>query len=177
PSLGRFAGPGGWINESRELRDAGDWVNRLGIRCHSLEQAVVELSGGNQQKVVVGKWLCRDCDVLIFDEPTRGIDVGARFEIYRLLDDLARRGKAVIVVSSDLRELMAVSDRILVMSGGRIAGEFQRGEWSEDRIMTAAFSAHVGPRTSNFLLQVQPEVAVRRPQRSSSTADHASAHD
>lgn len=173
PSLGRFASRGGWIDDTREAAEARRWVDRLGIRCHSPEQPVVELSGGNQQKVVVGKWLGRDCEVLIFDEPTRGIDVGARFEIYRLLDDLARRGKAVIVVSSDLKELMAVSDRILVMSGGRIAGEFRRGDWSEDRILTAAFSAHLATATSNFLLQVQQEVAVPRLDRPSF---HRSSH-
>ena len=143
PSLERLTAPPGWINQAREREESRHWIGRLTIRCHSAEQPAVELSGGNQQKVVVGKWLLRDCDILIFDEPTRGIDVGARFEIYRLLDDLASRGKAVVVVSSDLKELMAVSDRILVMSGGRLAGEFLRGEWTEDKLLAAAFSAHL----------------------------------
>jgi ribose transport system ATP-binding protein len=120
------------------------WREALNVRCRDLDQPVCELSGGNQQKVVIAKWLHCDCDILIFDEPTRGIDVGAKFEIYQLLDDLVRRGKAVIVVSSDLPELMAICDRIAVMSAGRLAAVFRRGEWSQDAIMEAALSGHRG---------------------------------
>jgi ribose transport system ATP-binding protein len=146
PSLRRWAGALGTLAPRREAREAARWIEQLRIRCHSGEQPVVELSGGNQQKVVMGKWLLRDADVFLFDEPTRGIDVGAKFEIYRLLDELALRGKAVIVVSSDLKELTAISDRIVVMSAGRVAATFRRGEWTEDRIMSAAFSGHLsGP--------------------------------
>ena len=122
---------------------ANKYVGGLGIRCSSVEQAVDQLSGGNQQKVVIAKWLYRDCDILIFDEPTRGIDVGAKFEIYRMFNDLAERDKALIVVSSDLNELMAVSDRIMVMSAGRVAAMFDKGQWSEEAIMAAAFSEYV----------------------------------
>jgi ribose transport system ATP-binding protein len=104
---------------------------------------VAQLSGGNQQKVVIAKWLFRDCDILIFDEPTRGIDVGAKFEIYRMLNDLARQGKAILFVSSDLKELMAVCHRILVMSAGRVAGSFARAQWTQEAIMAAAFSEYV----------------------------------
>jgi ribose transport system ATP-binding protein len=118
----------------------------LQVRCQSDEQPVAELSGGNQQKVVLARWLMRDCQILMFDEPTRGIDVGARFEIYQWLQQLASQGKALLVVSSDLRELMMLADRILVMSAGRIAGEFSRGEWSEDALMTAALSGYLNPR-------------------------------
>ncbi len=90
--------------------------------------------------MVLARWLYRDCSVLICDEPTRGIDVGAKFEIYKLLGDLAFAGKAIVVVSSDLKELLAISDRIVVMSAGKLAATFLRGEWTEDKIMTAAFS-------------------------------------
>jgi ribose transport system ATP-binding protein len=138
--LSRF---GGWIRDAQERAEAGRWSNRLSLRCHSTEQRVVELSGGNQQKVVVAKWLFRDCDILIFDEPTRGIDVGAKFEIYQLLGDLADKGKAVIVVSSDLLELLALCDRIAVMSAGRLAATFTRGEWTQDKIMAAALSGYL----------------------------------
>lgn len=133
----------GWVNESKERAVATEYVEKLSIRSTSVEQAVVNLSGGNQQKVVIAKWLYRDCEIMIFDEPTRGIDVGAKFEIYQMLDGLARDGKAIIVVSSDLKELMAISDRIAVMSAGKMAGEFSSGEWSEEKIAAAAFSEYV----------------------------------
>lgn len=133
----------GWISEPRESVDAQRWAEMLGVRCSSVAQNVGELSGGNQQKVVIAKWLLRNCDVLIFDEPTRGIDVGAKFEIYRLLRELAGQGKAIIMVSSDLKELLALCDRIAVMSTGRIAATFSRGEWTQDKIMTAALSGHL----------------------------------
>lgn len=133
----------GWINTSREQSVAGQYVDALSVRCSSTEQRVGELSGGNQQKVVIAKWLYRDSEVLIFDEPTRGIDVGAKFEIYHMLADLAEKGKAVIVISSDLKELMGVCDRIAVMSAGHLAATFGRGEWSQEKIMSAALSEYV----------------------------------
>jgi ribose transport system ATP-binding protein len=139
----------GWINTSRERSVAGEYVDALSVRCSSTEQTVGELSGGNQQKVVIAKWLYRDSAVLIFDEPTRGIDVGAKFEIYNMLGELAEKGKAVIVISSDLKELMAVCDRIGVMSAGRLVGTFDRCEWSEEKIMSAAFSEYVGGTRGN----------------------------
>ena len=141
--LGQLSRAGGWIRATTELAEATRWGNVLAVRCHSYEQRVDELSGGNQQKVMIAKWLFRNCDVLIFDEPTRGIDVGAKFEIYQLLADLAAQGKAVIVVSSDLKELLALCDRIAVMSAGRIAATFRRGEWTQDKIMTAALSGYL----------------------------------
>jgi len=134
-SVSRF----GWVNMPRERSVAARFIDALGVRCRSAEQPVSELSGGNQQKVVIAKWMFRDSDILIFDEPTRGIDVGAKFEIYRMLGELAEEGKAIIFVSSDLKELMAVCDRIMVMSAGRVAATFARGEWSEEKIMAAAF--------------------------------------
>ncbi len=96
------------------------------------------LSGGNQQKVVIAKWLTADTDILIFDEPTRGIDVGAKSEIYRLLNDLARQGKSIIMISSELPEILRMSHRILVMCEGRITGELSSAEATQEKIMTLA---------------------------------------
>lgn len=137
------AGRLGWVDGARERTVTQQYIESLGIRCASTEQPVEYLSGGNQQKVVIAKWLYRNCDILIFDEPTRGIDVGAKFEIYRMLADLARQGKAILFVSSDLKELMAICNRIMVLSAGRAAETFARGHWSEERIMAAAFSEYV----------------------------------
>ena len=142
--LGPLVKRGGWISAAAERAVAERLVRALGVRCTSAEQRASELSGGNQQKVVLAKWLYRDCDILICDEPTRGIDVGAKFEIYQLLDDLASKGKALLVVSSDLLELMALCDRIAVLSAGRLVTILNRDEWSQDRIMQAALSGHVG---------------------------------
>lgn len=126
------------------LSDArlGDAAQRqaqaLGLRAGSLSYEVQYLSGGNQQKVVLGKWLETAADVFIFDEPTRGVDVGAKLEIHRLLIDLARHGKALLIISSDMPEVLALSDRILVMRRGQIAGEFQRDEATEHGIIACA---------------------------------------
>lgn len=141
--LNQFSRRNGWINRSAEQLEAERWVRALNVSCTSPEQPAVELSGGNQQKVIIARWLFRDCDVLIFDEPTRGIDVGAKFEIYQVLMDLAERGKAILVVSSDLKELMAICDRIAVMSAGRIADCFHRSDWTEEKIMAAALSGYL----------------------------------
>lgn len=136
--LSRF----GWMDISEERSVAGRYINALSVRCSSAEQTVNELSGGNQQKVVIAKWIYRDCDVLIFDEPTKGIDVGAKFEIYHMLGDLADKGKAIIFVSSDLKELMAICDRIMVMSAGLVTATFSRSQWSQEKIMAAALSKY-----------------------------------
>jgi ribose transport system ATP-binding protein len=132
--------PLGWIQRAVEDRVADTWIRRLSVRCSSAEQAATNLSGGNQQKVLLARWLYRNCDILICDEPTRGIDVGAKFEIYHLLGELAGRGKAIVVISSDLKELLMLCDRIAVMSARKLVTQFRRGEWTEDRIMAAAFS-------------------------------------
>jgi len=132
----------GWLNVSKEKSVSRQYIEILSVRCRSTEQAVGELSGGNQQKVVIAKWMYRDCDILIFDEPTRGIDVGAKFEIYQMLSELAEKGKAIIFVSSDLKELMAVCDRIMVMSAGRVDETFDRSQFSREKIMSAAFSGY-----------------------------------
>jgi ribose transport system ATP-binding protein len=137
-------GPG-WIDPSREGTLAGAQLAALQTAYASLDQPAAELSGGNQQKVLLARWLLRDCDVLLCDEPTRGIDVAAKAVIYRALGDLAAAGKALVVVSSDLRELMALCDRIAVMSAGRIAAVFERGRWSEEALTAAAFSGYLSP--------------------------------
>ncbi len=141
----------GWINPTREGKTARRFVKTLSICCSSEEQQVGQLSGGNQQKVVIAKWLFRVCDVLIFDEPTRGIDIGARFEIYRLLGELAEQGKAILFVSSDLKELMALCHRIMVMSAGRISATLDKDEWSEEKIMAAAFSEYIEAKGESHL--------------------------
>jgi ribose transport system ATP-binding protein len=138
PKLSRL----GWISRAAETDVADKYCQALSIKCSSTGQLAGQLSGGNQQKVVIAKWLFKDTDVMIFDEPTRGIDVGAKFEIYRLLGDLAARGKAIVMVSSDLLELMAVCDRIAVMSNGYLAEIIDRDDFSEEAVMTAALSRY-----------------------------------
>jgi ribose transport system ATP-binding protein len=142
-TLPRHTRHGGWLDASAETATTASVCQRLAVRYASLEQAVSELSGGNQQKVVIGRWLARDCSVMLFDEPTRGIDVAAKDMVYQLLRDLAANGKAVVFVSSELTELMAVCDRILVMSAGSIASEFLPGEWTQEKITHAAFSGYL----------------------------------
>lgn len=133
----------GWIRGDNERNDAEVQITAMNVKCSSTEQPVMDLSGGNQQKVIIAKWLYKNCDILIFDEPTRGIDVGARFEIYCTLNGLAEKGKAIIIVSSELKELTAICDRIMVLSAGRIAGEFDREQFCEERINAAAFSNYL----------------------------------
>jgi len=113
----------GFVMKGLEKKRFGEYVERLRIRTPSQTQAARNLSGGNQQKVVLAKWLARNCEVLIFDEPTRGIDVGARFEIYQIINQLAAEGKAIIIISSDLPEVLGMADRILVMHEGHVTGE------------------------------------------------------
>jgi ribose transport system ATP-binding protein len=149
-SLGRVA-RAGVLRHGAEIREAERMADRLRIKAASVRQPVRSLSGGNQQKVVLARWLQAGTDVLIVDEPTRGIDVGARFEIHRLLLDLAADGKGLIVVSSDLPELTAVCDRILVFSRGRVAGEVPRAEFDAERILALAYSGYVNGETSGHV--------------------------
>ena len=135
---------GGWISSATEEETAERYSDRLDLQRNSVEQPVETLSGGNQQKVVMARWLLRDCDVLLFDEPTRGIDVGAKQTVYHLLNSLVEQGKALVVVSSELRELMAICDRIAVLSAGHLVATFRRGEWTEEAIVAASFSKHLG---------------------------------
>jgi ribose transport system ATP-binding protein len=142
-ALRQHASAGGWLDGRAETATAEKFSRRLQLHCASLEQPAGELSGGNQQKVVIARWLARDCRILLFDEPTRGIDVAAKDTIYQLLRDLADAGKAVVVVSSELTELTMICDRLLVMSAGRISAEFLAGGWTQEKITQAAFSGHV----------------------------------
>ncbi|MBN3471157.1 sugar ABC transporter ATP-binding protein [Pseudomonas savastanoi pv. phaseolicola] len=132
----------GLVNTDDELKLAQRQVAAMRIRSSSPDQLVSELSGGNQQKVVIGRWLERDCPVMLFDEPTRGIDVGAKFDIYALLAELTRQGRALVVVSSDLRELMLICDRIGVLSAGRLIDTFERDSWTQDQLLAAAFAGY-----------------------------------
>ncbi len=125
----------GIINEEVETEVAEEYREKLNIITTSINKLVQFLSGGNQQKVVVGKWLCAECDLLLFDEPTRGIDVGAREEIYEIINDLARQGKAILMVSSDLPELLGMCDRIYVMKDGKITAEFTKDEATQEKIL------------------------------------------
>jgi ribose transport system ATP-binding protein len=125
---------------SEEKRHASDLVDTLSIRTPSLSQRVKYLSGGNQQKVVLGKWLSKEAKVFIFDEPTKGVDVGAKREIYSLMGDLVREGAAIILISSDLPELLALSDRILVMHRGETTGELSRDEATGEKVLYYATS-------------------------------------
>ncbi|QDV26201.1 sugar ABC transporter ATP-binding protein [Aureliella helgolandensis] len=142
-ALGTHFASLGILRRRRECAATAERVEQLETRCNNIEQAVATLSGGNQQKVAVSKWLIRDAQVFLFDEPTRGIDVSARRRIYRLVDSLAAAGKSIIIVSSDLEELMETCDRIGVMSNGRWVHEFTRPNWSSDQIMQSAFSAYL----------------------------------
>ena len=131
-----------WLHADKERQLAQKYITRLGIRTSGTELAVDSLSGGNQQKVLIARWLERNCDVILFDEPTRGIDVGAKRDIYLLLNELTQSGKGLIVVSSDLRELMLICDRIAVLSAGKLVETFTRDDWTQDAILAAAFSGY-----------------------------------
>ena len=127
-----------FINKSKENKVAQEYVDSLATKTPGVDQLVVNLSGGNQQKVVIAKWLIRNCDILIFDEPTRGIDVGAKNEIYKLMNRLAEEGKSIIMISSEMTEILRMSDRIIVMCEGRKTGEIDISEASQEIIMNMA---------------------------------------
>lgn len=134
----KFLGFLGWVSNAKTRETAERFVHALSIRTPSLQQKAKYLSGGNQQKVVISKWLTADTDTLIFDEPTRGIDVGAKSEIYRLLNDLAKQGKSIIMISSELPEILRMSHRIVVMCEGRVTGELSSAEATQEKIMKYA---------------------------------------
>jgi ribose transport system ATP-binding protein len=139
PSLHRYARHG-VVSEVQERQAAAAVCKKLQVKARSLEVKAATLSGGNQQKVVLAKWLALSPKVLIVDEPTRGIDVGAKAEIYRLLRDLAREGVAIVIISSDMEEILHLSDRVAVMHEGRITGVLERADCTEPRIMMLAVS-------------------------------------
>lgn len=138
PSLTRFLSPAGLVWRGEERAMAESFRQRLSIRAPSVETPASSLSGGNQQKVVISKWLETNPKVLILDEPTRGIDVGAKVEVHQLVDDLAARGMAIILISSELPEVMAMSDRILVMREGRQMAIIEHGEATQEKVLSAA---------------------------------------
>ncbi len=137
-SLKKFMSFLGWMDEPKTRSTSQSLVKSLNIKTPSLDQKVKFLSGGNQQKVVIGKWLTADTEILIFDEPTRGIDVGAKSEIYKLLNDLARQGKAIIMISSELPEILRMSHRVVVMCEGRITGILDAKDATQESIMKLA---------------------------------------
>ena len=143
PSLEQlFKGP--FVHDRTAHRLAREHAEQIRTKTPSVRARVGSLSGGNQQKVVISKWILRDCDVLIFDEPTRGIDVGAKSEIYKLMTQLAEEGKSIIMISSDMPELLRLSDRVIVMCEGHVTGELDISEATQETIMTYATKREVG---------------------------------
>jgi ribose transport system ATP-binding protein len=138
PSLRRWLKWGVFLNQSAIRNISLQMVEKLRIKTPSISQTAKLLSGGNQQKVVIAKWLVQDCEILIFDEPTRGIDVGAKSEIYKLLNELAAQGRAIVVISSELPEVLLLSHRVLVMCEGRITGEVRGDEATQESLMALA---------------------------------------
>lgn len=145
-NLDTLSNPVGVLSAKRERDMANRAVKELKIKTPSIKSEVKNLSGGNQQKIVVGKWLMRDAKLIIFDEPTRGIDVAAKVEIYNLMNKLKKSGIGVMFVSSELPEVLGMSDRIIVMCSGRITGELSRDEATQEKIMELAtkFRTEVG---------------------------------
>ena len=137
-SLADYTNSLGFVNTDKGKETSRHYVEKLRIKTPSIHATTKNLSGGNQQKVVIAKWLVRDCDILIFDEPTRGIDVGAKEEIYRLLNELVAQGKSIIMISSELPEVLRLSHRIIVMAGGRISGVLNNEDASQAKIMDYA---------------------------------------
>jgi ribose transport system ATP-binding protein len=138
----RFTSGRLWMRDAALRKTSGEYVNLLKVKTPSVDQETRLLSGGNQQKVVIAKWLLRDCDILFFDEPTRGIDVGAKAEIYKLLQSLAAQGKAIVVISSELPEVLRLSHRVVVMCEGRITGELEGKTATQEDIMHLATRRH-----------------------------------
>lgn len=137
-SFKKFTGFLGWVHTKDTEKNSKAYIHSLKIKTPSAKQLIKNLSGGNQQKVVIGKWLTKNCDILIFDEPTRGIDVGAKGEIYKLINNLAKEGKSIIMISSELPEVLRMSHRVVVMCEGRITGELNVQEATQERIMNFA---------------------------------------
>lgn len=134
-SLKQLSNAIGWINKKKEDRAINDLVDKLKIKLGSVENDASSLSGGNQQKVALAKWLGSNCKILVFDEPTRGVDVGAKVEIYRIINQLAEEGASIIMISSEMPEIIGMSDRVLVMREGRVMGELDRNEISEENLI------------------------------------------
>ena len=140
-TLSNYAGKLGVIDRRSERRDAAGWRDKLNIKAENLSSSVGNLSGGNQQKVMLAKWLNAAPRILIVDEPTRGIDIGAKAEVHAILRDLASRGVAILIISSDLPEVLSLADRVLVMREGRLVGEFSGAAVTEEDVMHLALGA------------------------------------
>jgi ABC-type sugar transport system ATPase subunit len=137
PNLHNYSKP--WrINKNQEMKSSLQQVKNLAIKISNIENKVDSLSGGNQQKVVIGKWLMTVPKILIMDDPTRGVDVGAKYEIYKLMNELAEKGVSIIMISSELEEVLGMSDRILVMHEGRSNGTLNISEATQEKIMALA---------------------------------------
>ena len=131
---------GGFVlDHSKINKIVDDSIEKLSIKTPSMQEHISNLSGGNQQKVIVSRWLANDPDILIMDEPTRGIDVGAKHEIYEIMTDLAKQGKAIIMISSEMAELLGMSDRIYVMCNGKLRGEIaEESDMTQEKVMSYA---------------------------------------
>lgn len=138
PGISRYKNKLGALNDRKIVKDTAWVMENLKVKAASQDMSIHFLSGGNQQKVILGRWLLLDPEILLMDDPTRGIDVGAKYDIYQLILDFAKKGKSVIVASSEMPELLGICDRILVLSGGRITGEFDREEATQEEIFKAA---------------------------------------
>ena len=137
-NLGSFSRFGQILRFKEENLAADSMIDKLRIKTGNRNQLVKTLSGGNQQKVVLAKWLLNDPDIIILDEPTRGIDIGAKAEIYKVIVELARQGKTIIMISSELEEIIGLCDRVIVIYHGKISGEFARGSFNQEDIIRAA---------------------------------------
>ena len=128
----------GFVKEKDSKKDVNNSIQQLRVKTPSTKTWIANLSGGNQQKVLLARWLLTEPDILILDEPTRGIDVGAKYEIYTIILDLAKHGKGIIMISSEMPELLGISDRIMVMCEGRLTGTLDRNEATQEKIMQLA---------------------------------------
>lgn len=135
---------GFFLNENKKIRNAEYFFEELDVHPRKTDYLTVNMSGGNQQKVILARWMSTDVDIIIFDEPTKGVDVAAKAEIYRLMEELVAEGKSLLVVSSDLPEAMGISDRLIVMSEGRVTAELQKEEFDSDTILDYAIGGNEG---------------------------------
>ena len=138
-----------WLNEPKERALAGDYHQRLAVKAPTVDVTARTLSGGNQQKVALARWLTTQPRVLILDEPTQGIDIGAKAEIHRLMGELAQQGLAILLISSELPELLGLADRILVMRRGRVAGELPAADATRESVLHLAMTEDGGQRTED----------------------------
>ena len=135
----------GVLNLNKEIKETGENAKQFGVKCASIFQNAGNLSGGNQQKVVLAKWMFNLPDVLILDEPTRGIDVGAKYEIYCIIAELAKQGKSIIMISSEMSEIIGMSNRVMVMCDGRITGFIDGKDATQENIMALATQFETAP--------------------------------